>query len=277
MTRLVFPTLGWQLQECNPAICSQGIFYSQLLEPSHRACRNAWMLLPADRGHKESVVWLRSMSCSRAKKKKKSMYWASIPIHASLCVYVCLCVCRSQHTCVCMSAYMLTLVSSVSNFWNALLLFETIEVIVSTSNPEECQNGSLGTEPSYLWLVKFSEKILEFKKEPVLFLLMVKPLSLIRDFSRFANRKRDTPAGTLSKVESLFHFVLSNLDMPGTLTEVVVHATVVIDFQFILSLQEGKSPIISHGLGRGRFGRFLFTLKSETPPHTQVFEVIGLA
>lgn len=116
MTRLVFPTLGWQLQECNPAICSQGIFYSQLLEPSHRACRNAWMLLPADQGHKESVVWLRSMSCSRAKKKKKSMYWASIPIHASLCVYVCLCVCRSQHTCVYMSAYMLTLVSSLSIF-----------------------------------------------------------------------------------------------------------------------------------------------------------------
>lgn len=37
--------------------------------------------------------------------------------------------------------------------------------------------------------------------------------------------------------------------MPGTLTEVVFHATVVIGFQFILSLQKGKSPIISHGLG----------------------------
>lgn len=66
--------------------------------------------------------------------------------------------------------------------------------------------------------------------------------------------------------------------MPGTLTEVVFQATVVIDFQFILSLQEGKSPIISHNLDRGRFGRFLLTLKSETPPHTQkVFEVIRIA
>lgn len=63
--------------------------------------------------------------------------------------------------------------------------------------------------------------------------------------------------------------------MLGTLTEAVFHAPVVIGFQFILSLQKGKSPIISHGLDRGRFESFLFTLKSTT--HPKVFDVIGHA
>lgn len=42
MNCMVFATLEWQLLECNIAICIQGTFYSQLREPSHRTCKNAW-------------------------------------------------------------------------------------------------------------------------------------------------------------------------------------------------------------------------------------------
>ena len=42
MTGMVFATLGWQLLECNVAVCIEGAFYSQLREPSHRTCKNAW-------------------------------------------------------------------------------------------------------------------------------------------------------------------------------------------------------------------------------------------
>lgn len=39
---VVFVPLEWQLPECSIAVCIQGAFYSQLREPSHRTCKNAW-------------------------------------------------------------------------------------------------------------------------------------------------------------------------------------------------------------------------------------------
>lgn len=57
--------------------------------------------------------------------------------------------------------------------------------LFSKSNPEQCWNGSVGTEPSYLGLTKFNERIAKLEKEPVFLLLMVKPLPLIRNFQSF--------------------------------------------------------------------------------------------
>lgn len=65
-------------------------------------------------------------------------------------------------------------------------------------------------------------------------------MALDKRFSKFTNTKMVTQARDYSKIYSLFHSVLSNFGMPGTLIEVVFYETFkLICFQLILSLFKG--------------------------------------
>lgn len=98
---------------------------------------------------------------------------------------------------------------------------------------------------------------------------MVKPLSLIRDFQSLQVGNGTLQLGRFPKqtpfplsVEQFGHARGSNRScFPWN-----IHRQFSIYF---LSLQKEKSPIVSHVIDRRRFERFLFPLKSETPPYTQ--------
>lgn len=71
MSCVMLACLGWQLLECNPAICIQGIFYSQLREPSHRACQNAW---DTSWGHRtQRMMWCGSEIGATKERRAKGI------------------------------------------------------------------------------------------------------------------------------------------------------------------------------------------------------------
>lgn len=97
-----------------------------------------------------------------------------MPVRTLLFLYrVCVreCMQKTAHMCVHEDIDMLS-----------LFFLRQLRLLFSKPNPEECWNGSGGTEPSYLRLTKFNKGTAELEKEPVFFLLMVKPLPLIRNF-----------------------------------------------------------------------------------------------
>jgi hypothetical protein len=120
----------------------------------------------------------------------------AFPFMCGVCVYAEYSPCVFMRICTC---------------WLWMLFFlRQLRSLFSTYNQEECQNGSLGTKPSYLWLSKFNERIAELEKGPVFFLLMVKPLPLIRDFPSWKIGDWSFKLEILPESTLLFHSVLSN-------------------------------------------------------------------
>jgi hypothetical protein len=119
-------------------------------------------------------------------------------------------------------------------------------------------------------LSKFNERIAELEKGPVFFLLMVKPLPLIRDFPSWKIGDWSFKLEILPESTLLFHSVLSNFGTLGALTDVVFHETfkIVIFPTHSVSPKQavGKSPVISPGTECERFEAILFTSVSGKPP-----------
>lgn len=119
---MVFATLEWQLLECNIAICIQGTFYSQLHEPSHRTCKNAWDASCELRTQRVCGVALKQEPLKRKDLKETFI----MPGKTLLFVYK-VCVLAEDCLCVCLWGYVCQL-SNVFPFF--FFFFETIEVIV---------------------------------------------------------------------------------------------------------------------------------------------------